>query len=63
MGDCGLRRGLADEIYYSIMPILIGSGIRFFDALEGDVPLHLVDVKAYKSGMIEMRYQLRREGR
>ena len=61
-GDC-LRRGLADEIYYSIMPILIGNGIRFFDALEGDVPLHLVDVKAYKSGMIEMRYQLRREGR
>lgn len=61
-GDC-LRRGLADEIYYSIMPILIGNGIRFFDALEGDVPLHLVDVKAYKSGMIEMRYQLRRDRR
>jgi dihydrofolate reductase len=61
-GEC-LRRGLADEIYYSIMPILIGNGIRFFDALEGDIPLHLVDVKAYKTGMIEMRYQLRRDRR
>src|SRR5205823_6281077 len=28
-----LRLGLADEIYYSILPILIGDGIRFFERL------------------------------
>jgi dihydrofolate reductase len=57
-GEC-LRLGLADEVYYSIMPILIGDGIRFFEKLDKDVALHLVEVKAYKSGMVELRYEVR----
>ena len=48
-GEC-LRLGLADEVYYSILPILIGDGISFFEKLDRDVALHLADVKAYKSG-------------
>jgi dihydrofolate reductase len=55
-----LRRGLADEVCWSIMPIVIGDGIRFFEQLDRDVPLHLVEVKAYKSGMVELRYEVRR---
>jgi dihydrofolate reductase len=51
-----LRRGLADEIYYSILPVLIGDGIRFFEGLDQDVALHLAGVKAYQSGMVELRY-------
>src|SRR5262245_6541683 len=35
-----LRLGLADEVRYSIVPILIGDGLRFFEKLDGDVPLH-----------------------
>jgi len=58
-GEC-LRLGLADELYYSIMPVLIGDGIRFFEKLDKDVPLHLAGVKAYKSGMVELRYEIRR---
>jgi dihydrofolate reductase len=54
-----LRLGLADEVCYSILPILIGEGIPFFDKLERDVALHLVEVKAYKSGMVELRYEVR----
>jgi dihydrofolate reductase len=57
-GEC-LRLGLADEVYYSILPILIGDGIRFFEKLDEDVALHLVEVKAYKSGMVELRYEVR----
>src|SRR6187401_3583382 len=49
-GEC-LRLGLADEVRYSIMPILIGDGISFFEGLNRDVALHLVEVKAYESGM------------
>jgi dihydrofolate reductase len=59
-GDC-LRRGLADEVRYSIMPILIGNGISFFDRLDKDVPLHLVEAKAYKSGMVALRYEVRKQ--
>jgi dihydrofolate reductase len=57
-GEC-LRLGLADEVYYSILPILIGDGIRFFENLDKDVAHHLVEVKAYKSGMVELRYEVR----
>jgi dihydrofolate reductase len=57
-GEC-LRRGLADEVCYSILPILIGDGIAFFDRLDRDVALHLAEVKAYKSGMVELRYEVR----
>ena len=57
--DC-LRLGLADEVCYSILPILIGDGIPFFERLDGDIALHLAEVKAYKSGMVELRYEVRR---
>src|ERR1044072_301652 len=39
-----LRLGLADEVRYSIMPILIGDGIRFFDRLDKDTALHPAEV-------------------
>ena len=57
-GDC-LRLGLADEVRYSILPILIGDGIPFFEKLDRDIPLHLVEVKAYKSGMLGIHYAVR----
>src|SRR6516162_6122925 len=46
-GEC-VRLGLADEVRYSILPILIGDGIRFFEKLDRDVALHLAEVKAYQ---------------
>jgi dihydrofolate reductase len=58
-GSC-LRLGLADEVRYSILPILIGDGIPFFANLDGDTALHLTEVRAYKSGMVEVRYEVRR---
>jgi len=53
-----LRLGLADEVRYSILPILIGDGIRFFERLDRDVGLHLAEVKAYRNGMIELLYEV-----
>jgi dihydrofolate reductase len=54
-----LRLGLADELLYSILPILIGEGIPFFDGLDSDIALHLAEVKAYKTGLVELRYDVR----
>jgi dihydrofolate reductase len=56
-----LRRGLADELRYSILPVVIGEGIPFFGKLDGDAALHLVEVKAYKNGMVSLGYQVRRD--
>lgn len=55
-----LRLGLADEVRYSILPVLIGDGIQFFEKLDRDVALHLTEVKAYKSGTVALCYQVRR---
>jgi dihydrofolate reductase len=59
-GEC-LRRGLADEVRYSILPVLIGDGISFFGTLDRDIALHLAEVKAYKNGIVELRYEVRSE--
>lgn len=61
-GEC-LRLGLADELYYSMVPVLIGQGISFFEELDGDIPLHLAGIKAYQNGMVELRYEVRRHRR
>jgi dihydrofolate reductase len=53
-----LRLGLADEIRYSILPVLIGEGMPFFGDLGADIALHLAEVKAYKNGMVELRYEV-----
>jgi dihydrofolate reductase len=59
-GEC-LRLVLTDEVRYSILPILIGDGIRFFEKLDRDITLHLAEVKPYKSGTVELRYEVRRD--
>lgn len=56
-GEC-LRLGLADEIRYSILPVLIGDGIRFFENLDRDVAMHLTEVKAYKTGTVALCYEV-----
>ena len=59
-GEC-LRLGLADEVRYSILPVLIGDGVRFFDKLDSDVALHMLEAKSYKNGMVELHYEVRKD--
>jgi dihydrofolate reductase len=58
-GEC-LRLGLADEIRYSVLPVLIGAGISFFEKVAKDVSLHLTEVKGYKNGIVALCYEIRR---
>ena len=53
-----LRLGLVDEIVYSILPVLIGDGISFFDKMDRPTELHLAEVNGYRSGVVELRYQV-----
>ena len=55
-----LRLRLADEVRYSIVPIAIGDGISFFQGLDKDVALHLLEVTAYRSGIVALRYEVRK---
>jgi len=55
-----IRLKLADEIRLSVLPVTLGDGIRFFEYLEQEQALHLKDVTAYKNGMVELCYEIRK---
>jgi dihydrofolate reductase len=55
-----IRLKLADDIRLSVIPIILGEGILFFDDGQ-EQALHLKDVTAYKSGMVELWYEIRKE--
>jgi len=55
-----IRLGLAHEIRQTIIPILLGEGTPFFNQIGHEQALHLKDVGAYKSGMVELCYEIRK---
>ncbi len=55
-----IRLKLADEIRLSVIPIILGEGKLFFEQLGLEQALHLKDVTAYKNGMVELWYEIRK---
>jgi len=56
-----IRLDLVDDIIISIMPVILGGGTLFFDYVGREQQLHLKDVTAYKDGMVELSYEVRKE--
>jgi dihydrofolate reductase len=56
-----IRLKLTDEIRVSVLPIILGDGLLFFDHIGQEQALHLKDVTAYKNGMIELWYGVKKE--
>jgi dihydrofolate reductase len=56
-----IRLGLADEIRLWILPILLGDGTPFFARDGQERALHLKAATAYRTGTVELCYELRRE--
>ena len=54
-----LRSGLVDEIQVSIMPVVLGQGLRFFESLE-DMQIQLEKVKVIEApwGRIDLLYRV-----
>lgn len=57
-----LRQKLADGIIGSIMPVILGGGLLFFDHIGRENRLHLKDLTAYADGMVELHYQILKAG-
>jgi len=55
-----IRLQLADEIRQSIIPIILGDGTPFFDQIGQEHALHLKDVTAYKNGIVELCYEIKK---
>jgi len=56
-----IRLKLADDIRLSILPVILGDGTLFLDHVGHEQVLHLKDVTAYKSGMVELWYEVKKE--
>ncbi len=55
-----IRERLADEIRLSVIPIILGDGLLFFDYIQQEQALHLKDITAYKNGMVELCYEIKK---
>lgn len=51
-----LQQNLIDRFCLSILPIILGKGIRLFDGGFDSVPLTLESSKAYESGLVQLWY-------
>ncbi len=51
------RRGLIDDYFFSVAPVILGKGKRFFEELDHQRTLRLVEVKSFKAGEIVIHYQ------
>jgi len=56
-----IRLKLADEISLSVLPVILGDGTPFFDHIGQEQILHLKDVTAYKTGMVELWYEIKKD--
>jgi len=54
-----LEAGLIDELTISIIPVLIGDGIRLFRGPFADHRLDLVLLRSFPSGLSQLRYTVR----
>jgi dihydrofolate reductase len=55
-----LRDDLIDDLTLSIVPVLLGDGIRLFDASVPERRLRLTASQAFASGLVQVRYDLER---
>ena len=54
-----IRLKLADEIRMTILPIILGEGLLFFDHVGVEQALHLKEVTPYKNGTVELWYEIK----
>lgn len=55
-----IQLNLVDEIRQSILPVILGDGIPFFNQIGQEQALHLKSATAHKSGMVELCYEIRK---
>lgn len=54
-----LRAGLIADMKITIVPILIGEGIRIFDHTGSDTDLDLVSTEQFPSGLVDLVYKVK----
>ncbi len=58
-----LREELIEDIVITTVPVLIGQGLALFGDLKQDIPLSLIESKAFPSGLVQAKYRVVRLGK
>lgn len=53
-----MQDGLIDKFYISIIPTILGSGVRLFGAIDAELKLKLIETRNY-NGIVEVVYEKR----
>ena len=62
VGGQALAEGLVDEVAMDVVPVVFGSGRRYFGELEGQHLLEDADVVVRGERVLHLRYRVRRKG-
>jgi dihydrofolate reductase len=54
-----LKAGLVQDMKITMVPILLGDGIRIFGETEGDIDLDLVSTTPFPSGLVSLQYDVK----
>ena len=52
--------GLLDDVLLTVVPVVLGDGKPLFDRAPPGGPMQLTGTTVFESGMVELRYQIRR---
>lgn len=52
-----LSAGLITDMTLSIIPILLGDGVRLFESTTRELPLRLVGSRSFESGLVQLEYR------
>ncbi|WP_108790758.1 dihydrofolate reductase family protein [Falsiruegeria mediterranea] len=56
-----LKAGLINDMKVSMIPILIGDGIRIFGDIDHDIDLELQSATSFPSGLVDLVYRVKTE--
>lgn len=57
-----LKEKLFDELIISIIPVLVGDGIKLFKDGQSEQSLKLISSKEYDTGLVQLYYEVEKEG-
>lgn len=53
-----LNKGLVDELFLAVHPIILGSGKPLFTNIHDRIKLTLLDTQTYSTGLVSLTYRL-----
>jgi len=54
-----LEAGMVDQIIITVIPIILGKGVRLFNPMDKEHDCTLTSAKPYPSGLVQLRYELK----